>query len=81
MRRKQNDDYNVWHFRRFLFGIVSPDVPTKFMFLLVTSYLESEWKLVIDILNQILLTILTFIALQILRRVSKYCARLLFGVC
>ena len=40
-----------------------------------------KWILVIDILNdQILLTLLTFNALQILRTVSIFCARLLFGV-
>ena len=37
--------------------------------------------LVIDIFNQILLTLLTFIALQIFQKVSVYCARLLFSVC
>ena len=34
MQRKQNGDFNVWNFRRFLFG-VSPDLPTKFEFLLL----------------------------------------------
>ena len=66
MRKKQN----VRNFRRFLFG--SFDVPTVKVRALTSDFKSSliwiKWILVIDILNQILLTLLTIImiiALQI----------------
>ena len=59
---------------------MSSDVPTESVFSLVTLTFESKWILVKDVLNQILLSLLVFIALQILRKVSVCCARLLFGV-
>ena len=37
MRRKQNDDFNVWNFTRFLFGI-SPDVSTVKVRVLTTDF-------------------------------------------
>ena len=66
MRRKQNDDFKVWNFRRFLFGL-SPDVPIVKVRVLTSDI--------------VLLTLLSFIVLQILRIGSICCARLLFGVC
>ena len=85
MRRKQNDDCNVWNFRRCLFGMSSvvPTVKPTFLQKLQTLLQilnRSKWILVIGILNQILLTLLHFIALQILWMVAICCARLLFGV-
>ena len=61
---------------------MSPDVPTVKVRVLTNDF-TCKWisVYVIDIRNQILLTLLTFIALPILRKVSIWCERLLFGVC
>ena len=78
--KRENSDFNVCNLRRFLFGI-SLDV-SKSAFSLVTFNLNGrKWTLVVDIFDQILLTLLTFITLQFLRKVSICCARLLFGMC
>ena len=58
---------------------MSPDVPTVKVSVL-TGLNWSKWLLVIDIFTHILLNLLTFIALQILQKVSLCCAMLLFGV-
>ena len=58
---------------------MSPDVPTVKVRVEILNW--SKWILVIDILNHILLTLLTFITLQSLRKVSICCTRLLLDVC
>ena len=58
---------------------MSPDLPTFKVLEGLNTW--SKWILLIDILIQILLTIWTFIALNILRIVSIRCWWFLFGVC
>ena len=53
LKRRENGECNVINFRRFLFG-KNPDA--------------QAWILLDDIITQILLTLLTIIALQILQK-------------
>ena len=78
-RRKQNGDCNVRN------RGMSPDVPIFKVKVFTSEPFFSlnwnKWILVVNILNQILLTVLTFIALQTFRK-SLICRwRFLFGVC
>ena len=65
----------------FLFGM-SPDVGIQssrfYKWLKILN--SSKWILVVDILTQILLTLLTFIALLILRKISICRGYFLLGV-
>ena len=74
--------FDVWNYRRFLFGM-SPDVPRVRVSVFTSDFnFELEYMDISDRhSHQILFTYLTFIALQILRKVLICCARLLFGVC
>ena len=74
--KRQNGECNVWNLRRFLFGmsldctgIQSP-----------RFYKWSKRILVVDILTQILFTLLTFTALTILRKIMICHRWFLFGV-
>ena len=75
-----DDIDDVRNFRRFLFGM-SPDVPA-FKVCVFTSDFKLFWigVIIVDILTQILLTLLTFIALPILRKISICRRWFLFGV-
>ena len=82
MRRNQNGHFNVWNLDGFSLVWVLMYQQSKSAFFYWLKILNwSKWILVIDIFNEILLMFLTFIALQILWKVSICCLKFLFGEC
>ena len=61
------------------FWCTSIQCPSSYLWHLILNW--SKWISVIDILNPILLTLLTFIILHILWKVTIGCGWFLFGVC
>ena len=81
--KTQNGECNIRNFKQFLLGI-SPDIPAFKLRVFTSDFLNFELEQTnvssIDILTQILLTLLIFIALPILRKISNYRGWFLFGV-
>ena len=77
LMKKSNGKYKIRNFRRFLFGM-SPAVPAFKVFDFTSDF--NFWIGVVDILTQMLFTLLPIMALPILRKISICHRWFLLGV-